>query len=119
WWTCNSLVRLGRRGSDLHEAQLNVRLAAKLLKRSDYTLAELATFGRLTPRVPVPDRAAKLITPDCINIALQIKTRGSSREWPLLRWRELIGLLDPRRYRLLVIGTAEERALIGELWNDA
>src|SRR5690349_483789 len=114
WWTCNSLVRLGRRGSDLHEAQLNVRLAGKLLERSDYSLAELAQFGKIEPRVPVPERAARLIKNDRTNLAFQIKTRGSSREWSLDRWSELIKLLDSSRYRIFVIGTTEERALISE-----
>jgi heptosyltransferase-3 len=119
WWTCNSLVRLGRRGSDLHEAQLNVRLAAKLLKRSDYSLSELAPFGRLEPRVPLPERAAKLIAGDRVNLAFQIKTRGSSREWSLDRWNELIRLLDGSRYRIFVIGTTEERALIADVLRAA
>jgi ADP-heptose:LPS heptosyltransferase len=118
WWTCNALVCLGRRGSDLHEAQLNVRLAGTLLRGTDYTLSDLAAFGRLTPRVPVPERATRLIAPDRINIAFQVKTRGSSREWPLERWRELIRLLDGSRYRIGVIGTAEERELIAELLVD-
>lgn len=119
WWTCNSLVGLGRRASDLHEAQLNVRLAQRLLPRSDYSLAELASHGRLTPRVPVPGRVTRALAPDRLNVALQIKTRGSSREWSLARWRELIRLLEPSRYRLHAIGTTEERALFAELLNDA
>jgi len=118
WWTCNVLERLGRRGSDLHEAQLNVRLARSLLRGADYALSDLAAFGRLTARVPVPERATRLIAPDRINIAFQVKTRGSSREWPLKRWRELIRLLDGSRYRIGIIGTAEERELIAELLVD-
>jgi len=118
WWNCNSLVRLSRRGSDLHEAQLNVRLAARLLRRSDHSLTELAEFGRLAARVDAPEHALRLLAPDRINIAFQVKTRGSSREWPLERWRELIRLLDGSRYRIGIIGTAEERELIAELLVD-
>jgi heptosyltransferase-3 len=119
WWTCNSLVRLGRRGSDLHEAQLNVQLAGRLLKRVDYSPTELASFGKLTPRVAVPERAARLLTRDRINIALQMTTRGSSRDWRPERWRELIGALDQSKYRLFVLGTVEERAQVADLLASA
>ena len=119
WWTCNALVRLGRRASDLHEAQLNVKLAQGLLPKTDYTTAELGRYGRLTPRVPVPARVMRALAPAGINIALQIKTRGSSREWPLDRWRELMTALDGERYRLFVIGTSAERAMVASLLDDA
>jgi len=119
WWTCNALVWLGRRGSTLHEAQLNVQLAQGLLPRVDHTLAELASAVRLSPRVAAPDRVASLLTPDRLNVALQIKTRGSSREWRLERWRELMDALDAAKFRLFVIGTAEERALMSEVLASA
>lgn len=119
WWTCNSFVRLGRRGSDLHEAQLNVRLAGRLLPRVDYSRSELASFGKLTPCVAVPERVSRQLAPDRLNVALQMKTRGSSREWRLERWRELMNQLDGGRFRLFVIGTAEERALVADVLAGA
>lgn len=119
WWNCNALVRLGRRGSDLHEAQLNVRLAGRLLDRSNHALSELAEFSRLSPRVPVPERVAGMQAPDRMNVALQMKTRGSSREWRLERWRELIDALDPASFRLFAIGTEAERALIANVLASA
>lgn len=119
WWTCNSLVRLGRRDSDLHEAQLNVRLAATLLERTDHALSELPAFVRLAPTVPVPDRVARVLAHDRVNVALQMKTRGSSREWRLERWRALMDALDASRFRLFVIGTAEERAMIADVLASA
>lgn len=118
WLTCNALVPLGRRSSDLHEAQLNVGLARNLLRRTDHSLAELAPFGRLTARGAPPARVAALIEPGRVNVAFQMKSRGSSREWPLERWRELAELLDPSRYRIFVLGTADERALVAA-WLDS
>ncbi len=46
------------------------------------------------------------------------RSGGSAAEWPLDRWSALIASLDPARVRVLVTGSAAERAALGT-WLDA
>ncbi len=114
WLTCNRLEPLARRESPWHEAQLNVRLARSLLPRADHTLAELAPYGRLTPRVAAPAALAPLLAPDRFTLVVHPRSAGSAREWPLEAWGALVAALPPERFRVLVTGTREEgRAIAG------
>jgi len=110
WLTCNQLEPLARRASPWHEAQLDVRLARALLPRVDHTLAELARYGRLTPRAPVPAGVAPLLTADRFTLVVHPRSSGSAREWPLAHYRALVDQLPPDRYRVLVTGSAAEGA---------
>ncbi len=110
WLTCNRLEPLARRDSPWHEAQLNVRLARALLPRVDHALAELAPYGRLTPRVPPPPALAPLLAPDRFNLVVHPRSLGSAREWPLASYRALVDRLPPARFRVLVTGSADEGA---------
>lgn len=115
WLHCNRRVAVARRASDLHEAQLNVRVAAPLLDADALALtpAELAPYGALAPRVPVPDALRGLVAPDRTNVVVHPGSGGSAREWPLARYAELIAALPAERYRVLVTGSAAEGAALG------
>ncbi len=111
WLHCTRLVPGGRRGSALHEAQLNVRLARSLLGDADeLPLGALAPYGRIRPRVPVPADVAPLLAGDRFNLVLHPKSLGSAREWPLAAYRELVDSLPADRWRVLVTGSADEGA---------
>ncbi|HZF67741.1 MAG TPA: glycosyltransferase family 9 protein, partial [Gemmatirosa sp.] len=112
WLTCNRLERLSRRGSALHEAQLDVQLARGLLPRVDHTLAELAPYGRLVPRVPVPADVAPLLAPDRFTLVVHPRSLGSGREWPLAAWSALVAALPAARFRVLVTGSRDEGAAL-------
>jgi heptosyltransferase-3 len=112
WFYCNELEPVARRGSDLHEAQLNVQLARRLLPRADWSLAELASYGRIQPRVPVPPDVSTFIDPQRVNVALHPKSQGHGREWPLEHWRALVDALDASRFRLFVTGSRDEGELL-------
>lgn len=110
WPTCTVREPGGRRGSALHEAQLNVRLARSLLPDVDLPLDALRTCGRLTPRVPVPAAVAPLVAPDRFTLVIHPRSAGSGREWPLASWAALVAALPPDRFRVLVTGSAAEGA---------
>jgi heptosyltransferase-3 len=113
WLTCNALEHFSRRRSPLHEAQLNVRLARRLLGEVP-PLDALRAFVGLVPRATLPPVAEEALRADRVNVVLHPKSRGSGREWPLDRWRALAEALDPRTHRLVVSGSGEERALLGD-----
>src|SRR5579872_7370078 len=113
WFTCNRLVKLSRKHSPFHEAQLNLRLLAPLGAKDLYTHAEIAGYYGLTRLPPLPETLASLIDPGRFNLVLHPGSRGSAREWGLDDFRELIGLLPQDRFKIFVTGTAAEGELIG------
>ena len=122
WLTCNALEHFSRKRSALHEAQLNIRLAQRLLGPGIPSLDELATLTFITPQVPVPARVAEQLRVDRFRLVLHPGSSGSAREWPLAHWKALADALDAARVQLLVTGSAAEgealREWIGALSPD-
>ncbi len=108
WTTCNALEAFSRRRSPLHEAQLNVRLARRLVGREVVSLAELAPLTRLEPRVALPAELEARLARDRLVVVLHPRSRGSAREWPLDRWRALVDALPADRVQVMISGSAEE-----------
>jgi heptosyltransferase III len=115
WRYCNELVRLSRRNSDCHEAQLNLRLLVPLGARREYSLEEIGGKYGLTRLVPLPPEVEELLDPQRFNLILHPKSRGSAREWGLGNYVRLIGLLPRERFKIFVSGTAAEGELLAPL----
>lgn len=118
WWTCNTLVRLSRKNSPYHEAQLNLKLLVPLGAAALYTLDEISGFYGLSRLQPVPPDIAGLIDPHRFNLVLHPKSRGSAREWGLDNFRELIKLLPQDRFKIFISGTNAEGELLRPLLNE-
>ena len=111
WFTANARVPLGRRNSDRHEAQLNAMLLGPLGIRAAWTLEELV--ARTGFSAPVPDEAVRaLLRPDRERVILHPGSQGSAVEWGLERFAELVRLLPPERYQVIITGTAKEGAAL-------
>ena len=95
WLTCNALEHFSRKRSTLHEAQLDIRLARRLLVRDVPSLGELAALTALVPRAPVPLDIASRLRDDRFRLVLHPGSSGSAREWPLAHWKTLAESLDP------------------------
>jgi ADP-heptose:LPS heptosyltransferase len=115
WFTCNRLVRLSRRNSQYHEAQLNLLLLSPLGAKELYTLKEIAGLYGLTRLSPLPSPVASLLDPDKFNLILHPKSRGHGREWGLDNFIGLVELLPRDRFTLFVSGGAEEGKLLRPL----
>ncbi|HWB90324.1 MAG TPA: glycosyltransferase family 9 protein [Puia sp.] len=115
WLTCNLLVKLSRRHSPYHEAQLNLKLLVPLGASDLYTLDEIGGYYGLTRLAPLPAEMAALIDPHRFNLVMHPKSRGSAREWGLDNFSELIGLLPGDRYKIFITGTKAEGELLGPL----
>jgi lipopolysaccharide heptosyltransferase III len=118
WLTCNRLVRLSRKNSDLHEAQLNLKLLVPLGAKPLYTLDEIGSLYGLTRLPPLPEFVAFLPDPNRFNLVLHPKSRGSAREWGLENFAELIRLLPQDRFKVFISGTAAEGALMPALFSE-
>jgi ADP-heptose:LPS heptosyltransferase len=115
WLYCNKLVRLSRRNSNLHEAQLNLRLLVPLGARPDYSLEEIGHDYGLTRLAQLPPEVEGLLDPQRFNLILHPKSRGSAREWGLENFTRLIGRLPRQRFKIFVSGTAAEGDLLKPL----
>ena len=112
WTTCNRWVNLGRKKSDLHEAQLNLQLLRPLLERPVVPLAEVSSYyGWRAPTGP-PRAFARLLSDDKFNLIFHPKSQGSAVEWPLDHYIQLARLLPIDQFHIIVTGTKDEGELI-------
>ncbi|MFC0185880.1 ADP-heptose:LPS heptosyltransferase [Pseudarcicella hirudinis] len=114
WIYCNKLPNFSRKNSNLHEAQLNLKLAEPLGAASDYPLTEIIDLYGLNNITSLPEIWKDQIDTDRINVILHPKSKGSAREWGLERFGELIKILPEEKFKIFVSGTAQE----GELLKD-
>ncbi|MFH1297876.1 MAG: glycosyltransferase family 9 protein [Bacteroidota bacterium] len=138
WWYCNRLIWFSRKRSNLHEAQLNLKLLKPLgidvkLEREEipeyYGLMPDARYGiRDTGNVtqdsePVAnnklsdtaDRESRIAHRGSkFNLILHPKSKGSAREWGLENFSRLIELLPKDRFRIFITGTGAEGELMKE-----
>ena len=107
WLTCNERVSFSRRKSELHEAQLNVKLLGPLgMNDVPDTTALAARTGFVVPQADATVRA--LLRPHRVHVVLHPGSKGSAAEWGLARFAELIRALDPERYQVFITGTKDE-----------
>jgi ADP-heptose:LPS heptosyltransferase len=118
WLTCNRLIRLSRRQSPLHEAQLNLQLLTPLGARELYSLPAIAGFYGLTRLPALPSSLASLPAAARFNLVLHPKSRGSAREWGLDNFRGLIRLLPRESFQIFITGTAAEGQQVQPLLEE-
>lgn len=106
WLYCNKLVNFSRRKSKLHEAQLNMLLLQGLNLNNEYSLEQLIPMVQLQPE-PL-DAIKQLIDPERFTLVLHPLSHGHGREWPVTHFASLSRTLDPKKYQVLVTGSAAE-----------
>ena len=125
WFRCNRLVSFTRKNSNLHEAQLNLKLLSPLKIKKQYDLDELPPYYNFYPpaldfdttNVSYYDTTRSIesfIKPGKINLVLHPKSNGSACEWPEDKFGELIDLLPAEQYHILISGTKAD----GEILRD-
>lgn len=118
WPTCNKLVRLSRKNSDLHEAQLNLKLLSALGIKKTFTLNEIADAYGLTKIQPLLPQFDALIDRKKYSIILHPKSQGNAIEWGIDNFISLVKLLDPTQYNIFITGTEKEREYITPLFAE-
>ncbi|MCG8340860.1 MAG: hypothetical protein MI674_06360, partial [Cytophagales bacterium] len=68
WYTCNRLVPLGRKKSDLHEAQLNVKLLAPLGIQTDLDLTQIPLHYGWSQQSDAPVQAKAVLENNKLNV---------------------------------------------------
>ena len=108
WITCTERVNVSRKRSALHEAQLNLKIAAPLLGDTGLALGQLVPHIGLTRTTTLDARWATQLDRSRTIVLLQPLTGGTVPAWPLERWAALVAQLDPRRYQPWITGSAAE-----------
>lgn len=112
WLYCNRKVSFTRRGSDLHEAQLNLKLLVPLGAKENYPLSEIPDYYGLTNIEALKDELKALLSTRRINLILHPKTKGSAREWGIDNFSRLVEILPIEAYKIFITGTADDGAAI-------
>jgi heptosyltransferase III len=130
WLYCNKLVHYSRKKSNLHEAQLNLKLLRPLGINTEYSLSEIsALYGLIKFNTsPVRQFTSSPINPEvggqmsevgsAFNLILHPKSKGSAREWGLDNFSKLIALLPEEKFRIFITGTREERDRMKEFLHQ-
>ena len=118
WNTCNKLVKLSRKKSNLHEAQLNLKLLQPFGIEKQFSLDEISESYSLNKLEPLKEEFLSLIDKKKYNLILHPKSRGSAREWGLKNFISLIKQLDLNRFKIFISGTASERKLVQPLLDE-
>lgn len=106
WFTCNERVDFSRKRSDLHEAQLNIKLL------EPFGLPMPAGMNELVPHIgytaPEPSAGTRALLRSGVKNVVLHPLLGSGVGWGPENFAALIRALDPSRYHCLITGTAEE-----------
>lgn len=109
---CNKLVFFTRKGSPLHEAQLNLKLLRPIGIDNEYSLKELETyygFNRIDENAQKKvNDFLKGFSNDKKKVVLHPLSKGSAAEWSLQNYQKLTELLPKDEFEIFITGTKEE-----------
>jgi len=111
---CNQLESFSRKNSDLHEAQLNIKLLSSLDVDISGDFQELEKYYGFENIPVLAGKWRNLLSKDSKNIVLHTKSKGSAREWGLDNFKLLINELLEKGARVFLTGTEDE----GKLFRD-
>lgn len=112
WLTCNCRIKLSRKNSDLHEAQLNCKLLEPFGINTLFSLEELVSQYGFSKIPLLHDEFKSLIPSGKTKLILHPKSKGSAREWGLENFSSLIKLLPKDKYTIFISGTEQEGYLL-------
>lgn len=111
WLTCNKKIYFSRAKSDLHEAQLNLKLLSGFAE-CERDLNELAHFVGLNVDKALPIVFSEKIKTDRFNLIIHPFTNGNTREWPVFNFVKLIQSLPADSIQVFITGSQKEREKI-------
>lgn len=115
WLTCNKLIKLSRKNSTLHEAQLNCKLLSAVGINEEFSLGDLAAAYGFTKHLALPQKHKVLLSKDKKNIIIHAKSQGNAVEWGLENFSKLISKIDKEKFQVFISGTQAEGQLLQPL----
>jgi heptosyltransferase-3 len=114
WLTCNKLVRLSRKNSGLHEAQLNLVLLKALGLSAVPSLADIVNHYNFKPAYQIPAHISERLSAEKFNLIIHPKSHGSGMEWGMDNFSDLIKQLPADKWNIIITGSEKEKILIEE-----
>lgn len=108
WLSCNKLLNLSRKNSNLHEAQLNIKLLEFLGIDTNLSLTSIPTYYGFTKVPALDDKYSGWIDKTKFNLILHPKSKGSAKEWGMANFEKLILLLPKDQFKIFISGTADD-----------
>jgi len=112
WYTCNKLVKLSRKKSDLHESQLNLVLLKPLGLEHIPSLPGIIAHDNFQNNVELTPALGAVLVNDKFILIIHPKSHGSGMEWGLDNFAELINNLPPDKFNIIITGSENEKALL-------
>jgi heptosyltransferase-3 len=109
-FTCNRRIDFTRKKSELHEAQLNMKLLKGIGMDTTYSLHDLDSYSGFKRIPELKPEWEALLKPGKFHLIMHPRSKGSAREWGLDNFSKLIALLPEEKFQLFVSGTKEEGA---------
>jgi ADP-heptose:LPS heptosyltransferase len=106
--SCNKLTSFSRKKSDLHEAQLNVKLLKPLGIKKEYNLNELSNLAGFNKIPALPEKFQKLLDVSKKTVVLHPKSQGSAIEWGVDNFVTLAKELALQECTIFFTGTEKE-----------
>ena len=108
WSRCNKRLWYGRKGSNLHESQLNLKMLSAIGIKGFWPLAEeIHLYGIKAPFMST--KVHDLLSSGKAHIILHPKSHGSALEWGMDHFGKLASRLDADRFTIFITGTEKER----------
>jgi heptosyltransferase III len=114
WMSCNKLIKLSRKNSPLHEAQLNLKLLSFLNINVEVDINNLHTYYGFKNIPTLKEEYQNWLDKNKFNLILHPKSKGSAKEWGLSNFEKLIKLLPQEKYKLFISGTEQDGKLMQE-----
>ena len=106
--TCNNKVGFSRKNSDLHEAQLNIKLLKPLGITRIYSLKELVIYTGFIKISTLKENFQQELNSTKKNIIFHCKSQGSALEWGVDKFITLAQDLNPKEFNIFFTGTEIE-----------
>jgi len=117
--TCNKLINLGRKNSNLHEAQLNIKLLAPMDIKGELSKTDIPGYYGFRSTGPLSTDAKSALDDSRFNLIIHPRSKGSAREWGIDNFVQLLKLLPKDKFNVILTGTKEEGAAIrGTLFSE-
>lgn len=105
---CNKLVFFSRKNSNLHEAQLNIKLLKPLGIPTVVDLADIPYLYGFTKTHPISLAMKELLKTGKKNIILHPLSKGSGVEWGLENYLSLIEISKNDPFHFFISGTKDD-----------
>lgn len=119
WFTCNNLIKLSRKNSELHESQLNMKLLSFLNIKTDLSLNVIAECYGFTKVRPLGNELfVNMLDKSKKKVIIHPRSKGSAKEWGLANYTKLISQLPNDKYQVFISGTNDDGIHLEQFINN-